>query len=109
MSNSSIKWILSQKGADKSRLKDVLELNDNEVDLISSLTQSRGEYSEAFLIAGDDRTVVAVDSTPIEYWLSTTDPRDLSKITELKQQFPKNSQWELLKELSTKFPKGVSQ
>lgn len=109
MSNSSIKWILSQKGADKSRLKDVLELNDNEVDLISSLTQSRGEYSEAFLIAGDDRTVVAVDSTPIEYWLSTTDPRDLSKITELKQQFPKSSQWELLKELSIKFPKGVSQ
>jgi conjugal transfer ATP-binding protein TraC len=82
LSNSATKWILMQKGADQKRLGEVLQLNPNEMELVASLSQERGKYSEAFLLSGDNRTVVAVESTPLEYWLSTTDPRDLAAIRE---------------------------
>ena len=106
--NSSIKWVLKQKGADKERLKEVLGLNPNEVDLISSLQQERGSYSEAFLMAEDARAVVIIESTPLEYWLATTDGRDLGKIEEFKKQNPEISQLEILKKLADKFPKGIA-
>lgn len=106
--NSSIKWVLKQKGADKDRLKEVLSLNPSEVDLINSLHQERGSYSEAFLMAEDARAVVVIESTPLEYWLATTDGRDLGKIEEFKNIFPEKSQLEILKELASKFPRGIA-
>lgn len=106
--NSSIKWVLKQKGADKDRLKEVLGLNPNEVELISSLQQERGSYSEAFLMAEDARSVVIIESTPLEYWLATTDGRDLGKIEDYKKKSPEVSQIEVLKKLAHDFPKGVA-
>jgi type-IV secretion system protein TraC len=106
--NSSIKWVLKQKGADKDRLKEVLSLNPNEVDLINSLHQERGSYSEAFLMAEDQRAVVVIESTPLEYWLATTDARDLGKIDEFKMQHPEMNNLEVLKVLSEKYPRGFA-
>lgn len=106
--NSAIKWVLKQKGADKDRLKEVLGLNPSEVDLINSLHQERGSYSEAFLMAEDARAVVVIESTPLEYWLATTDGRDLGKIEEFKKTHPEKSQLEILQELSVKFPRGIA-
>lgn len=106
--NASIKWILKQKGADQERLKSVLSLNENEADLIVSLHQERGSYSEAFLMAEDHRAVVAIESTPLEYWLATTDPRDLGKIEVEKSKHPSYSNLEILKKLSSLHPKGVA-
>ena len=106
--NSSIKWVLKQKGADKDRLKEVLSLNPNEVELISSLHQERGSYSEAFLMAEDARVVVAIESTPLEYWLATTDGRDLGKIEEYQKAYPTENSICILKRLAKDFPKGVA-
>ncbi len=106
--NSSIKWVLKQKGADKERLKEVLSLNASEVDLISSLHQERGVYSEAFLMAEDARAVVAIESTPLEYWIATTDGRDLGKIEDYKKKFETQSQLEILKKLAIEFPRGFA-
>lgn len=106
--NSSIKWVLKQKGADKERLKEVLGLNPNEVELISSLHQERGSYSEAFLMAEDARALVAIESTPLEYWLATTDGRDLGKMDEYKKNFDSCSQLEVLKKLASDFPRGFA-
>ena len=106
--NSSIKWVLKQKGADNDRLKEVLGLNPNEVDLISSLGQERGSYSEAFLMAEDSRAVVIIESTPLEYWLATTDGRDLGRIEDYKKQYSEISQLEILKKLAFEFPRGVA-
>jgi len=107
LSNSSIKWILMQKGADQARLKEVLQLNDNEAQLITTLYQERGVYSEAFLMAGDQRSVVAIESTPLEYWIATTDPRDLSKFEEELNKSSNHSQLEVLKELARAYPQGM--
>ncbi len=106
--NCSTKWVLKQKGADKERLKDVLSLNPNEIALIDSLRQERGEYSEAFLMVEDARSVVLIDSTPLEYWLATTDGRDLGKIEDYKLKYKHHSNLEILKLLAESFPKGIA-
>jgi conjugal transfer ATP-binding protein TraC len=105
--NTSIKWVLSQRGADTSRLKDVLQLNDNELSWIAHLHQERGVYSQAFLMAGEQHAVVAIEPTPLEYWIATTDPRDLAKFEEIQKQSPELSQLEVLTLLSEQFPRGV--
>jgi type IV secretory pathway VirB4 component len=108
LSNSSVKWLLMQKGADQARLKEVLQLNDNEMALVSSLHQERGVFSEAFLIAGDNRAVVAIEPTPLEYWIATTDARDLSKIEETECAEPNLSKVEILTRLSRLYPEGMA-
>ena len=88
-------------------MKESLGLNDNEVALIQSLQQKKGEFSEAFLIAGPNRrTVAVIEPTPLELWISTTDPRDLTLIEKTKQENPELSQLEILKMLAKKYPKG---
>lgn len=108
LSNSSVKWCLTQKGADQARLKEVLQLNENEMELVASLRQERGLYSEAFLMAQDNRAVVAIDSTPIEYWIATTDPRDLAEFEEETKKTSGENPLEVLKNLATRFPRGVA-
>ncbi|HEX7675882.1 MAG TPA: DUF87 domain-containing protein [Bdellovibrio sp.] len=88
MPNSSLKWILRQKGADQKNIKAVLGLNDREMDLISNLESKKGYFSEAFLIAEDKRQVVRIESVPLEYWLFTTDPADIAYMNELKAKNP---------------------
>ncbi len=109
MPNSSIKWIMKQKGANLESLKTALQLNDREIGLVTSLRSEKGEYSEAFLMCEDKRGVVRVEAIPMEYWLFTTDPKDLSLINDLKNQNPNFSDFELLRFASEKYPKGASQ
>lgn len=88
MPNSSIKWLLKQKGANQESLKSALQLNDREMSLVSSLTSEKGFFSEAYLMAEDKRQVVRIESTPLEYWLFTTDPGDIALIETTKQKNP---------------------
>ncbi|NQZ18571.1 MAG: ATP-binding protein [Bdellovibrionales bacterium] len=108
MTNSSIKWLLRQKGADENRLQEVLRLNDNELGLISSLHQEKGVYSEAFLICEDNRSVVVVESTPYEYWLATTDPKDIKEFDRVKYENPDFTQLQIIEQLAKEYPNGVS-
>jgi conjugal transfer ATP-binding protein TraC len=108
LSNSAIKWVLMQRGADQDRLREVLQLNPNEMQLVTSLQQERGRYSEAFLMAGDQRGLVVVESTPLEYWLATTDPRDLAQIDLEKKKSPHLDNLSLVRKLAEEFPQGVS-
>lgn len=108
--NCPVKWILLQNQSDFTQTRDALGLNENEVALIQSLRQEKGEYSEAFLVAGSERHVVAViEPTPLELWIATTDPKDLAKIEEMKREAPHLSQLEILKQLAADFPRGAGQ
>lgn len=107
--NCSVKWILMQNQSDFTKMKDAIGLNDNEIALIQSLHQKKGEFSEAFLVAGPDhRTVAVIEPTALELWIATTDPRDLSKIEETRKSNPNLSQLEILKMLAAQYPKGVA-
>src|SRR5690606_30647782 len=101
------KWILKQKGADQARLQEVLDLNTNEMALIESLRQERGKYSEAFLMCEDDRSLVAIESTPLEYWIATTDPRETSLIQRRLLENPSLSEWDCLCALAHEYPTGL--
>ncbi len=105
--NSSTKWLLMQKGANQERLREVLQLNDTEVALIASLYQERGRFSEAFLMTGDHRSVVAIEPTPMEYWIATTDPRDVAYFENFKSENPNLDPIEALYQIAAAKPFGV--
>lgn len=108
MTNSSTKWLLTQRGADKERLKSVLELNDSEIALISSLHQVSGSYSEGFLMCENKKSVVVVDCTPYEYWLATTAPKDLALMESEKENHPELDQEKLIFHLAELYPQGAN-
>lgn len=106
LTNSSIKWILKQKGTDKARLKAVLSLNDTEVSLTESLTQKRGHYAEALLMLEDRHFIAIIEPTPIEYWNATSNPVDTTIIEQRKLIQPNSSNTEILSELAHEYPNG---
>ncbi len=105
--NASVKWLLKQTGGNLPSLQKILRLNERELKLVESLTSKKGFYSEAFLIAGDDKQIVKIESTPLEYWLSTTDPLDLKALEHLALVRPNDPSFELLQEMAMKFPNGA--
>lgn len=105
--NCPVKWVLLQNQSDFTRMRQSLGLNDNEISLIQSLHQVKGEYSEAFLIAGPNHTVAVIEPTPLELWIATTDPRDLALIEKFRNENPHLSQIDALKKLSQLYPKGA--
>ena len=58
-------------------------------------------------MAGEQHAVVAIEPTPLEYWIATTDPRDLAKFEEIQKNSPNLSQLEVLTQLSESYPRGV--
>lgn len=107
MPNSSIKWILKQPGADFKRLSEVLRLNEREISQVQSLVQVKGQYSEAFLVCEDKKAVVSVESTPLEYWLATTDPKDFS-LMKLEEERTGKAGLLLIEHLAMHFPSGAA-
>ena len=104
--NSSIKWVLKQPGADFNRLAEVLRLNPRESEAVQALSQSKGKFSEAFLMAEDRRAVVSIEATPVEHWLATTDPKDFACMRAEREKTGKSG-LELIEHLATRFPNGA--
>lgn len=95
--NSSIKWILKQTGGGVANLREELKLNEKEIQLIADLKSVKGKYSSAFLMCEEDRQVVQVEATPLEYWLATTDPSDIKILKDISEQNSQLSELEVLK------------
>ena len=83
LNNTATKYILLQRG-DTATLQNALKLNTKEVQLIDSLSQCKGQYSEAFMSQGHASGVIRVCPTPLEYWLATSDSRDNLHLSELR-------------------------
>lgn len=105
--NSPIKWLLKQKEARLEVLESALRLNEKELSIIGSLTSVKGKYSEVFLMAGENRKLIQVESTPLEYWLFTTDPADYSLLEKTKRLKPELSDFEILRSLADSHPSGA--
>jgi type IV secretory pathway VirB4 component len=106
--NCAIKWLLPQPEVDGVRLSEILNLNEKEVVLVKQLRQVKGVYAHAFLMAQGTHAVVTTQSFPLEYWLATTDPRDLAAIEKLAQMEPELPRFAALSRLSEEYPQGVS-
>lgn len=106
LNNTATKFVMLQRG-DSEALKNVLKLNKQELQLIQSLHQRKGEYSEGFMIEGDHRQVIRVFPSPMEYWLATSDSQDNNYLAELRSQGL--SLVQAIEKASNHFPKGVAQ
>ncbi|MCB9093494.1 MAG: hypothetical protein H6621_00375 [Halobacteriovoraceae bacterium] len=105
INNSATKFILLQRG-DSNILKSTLKLNQQELNLIQSLEQRKGEYSEALMIEGDSRQVIRIFPSPFEYWLSTSDASDNHYINELQQSGL--NLVEAIKKAARTYPNGIA-
>ncbi len=105
MNNTATKFIMLQRG-DSEILRESLKLNPQELSLIHSLQQKKGEYSEGFLIEGDHRQVIRIHPGPIEYWLSTSDSQDNAYLAKLQNDDMTLA--EAIKQAATHYPNGVA-
>lgn len=106
LNNTATKFIMLQTG-DSEVLKNTLKLNNQQVDLIYSLEQRKGEFSEGFLIEGERRQVVRIYPSPFEYWLSTSDAEDNKYLQEIQSNGLNLVQ--SIELAAQKYPNGVSQ
>ncbi|MBS1958988.1 MAG: ATP-binding protein [Bdellovibrionales bacterium] len=106
MNNTATKFILLQRG-DSEILKNALKLNGQELNLIYSLEQRKGEFSEGFMIEGDHRQVIRIYPSPFEYWLSTSDASDNRHIQELREGGL--SLVQAIEEAARTYPNGIAQ
>jgi type-IV secretion system protein TraC len=106
MNNTATKFVMLQRG-DSDILRDTLKLNGQELGLIHSLTQRKGQYSEGFMIEGDHRQVVRIYPSPFEYWLSTSDAQDNLFLANLKGEGL--SLVEAIEKAAALYPEGISQ
>lgn len=106
LNNTATKFIMLQRG-DSEVLRETLKLNNQELNLIHSLGQKKGEYSEGFMIEGDHRQVVRIYPSPFEYWLSTSDAQDNAYLAELKESGLDLVQ--AIEKAAHHYPNGVTQ
>ncbi len=106
MNNTATKFILLQRG-DSEILKNGLKLNSQELNLIYSLEQRKGEFAEGFMIEGDHRQVIRIYPSPFEYWLSTSDASDNRHLQELREKGM--SLVEAIEEAALTYPNGIAQ
>ena len=106
LNNTATKFVMLQRG-DMNILAKNLKLNAREIELIASLGQKKGHYSEGFLIKGDDRQIVRVFPTPLEYWLATSDAEDNGYLDSLVAQGIDLQS--AIKRASEEYPNGMSQ
>lgn len=106
MNNTATKFILLQRG-DSEILRDALKLNSQELNLVFSLEQRKGEFAEGFMIEGDHRQVIRIYPSPFEYWLSTSDASDNFYIQELREKGLTLVQ--AIEEAARTYPNGINQ
>lgn len=105
LNNTATKFVMLQRG-DSEILRNALKLNSQELNLIYSLEQRKGEYSEGFMIEGDHRQVVRIYPSPFEYWLSTSDASDNHYLEKLKMQGHKLV--DAIEIAAIKYPTGIA-
>jgi conjugal transfer ATP-binding protein TraC len=88
LQNAPIKILLRQERETVSTLKEELKLSPEEVQLVSSVTTVPGVRSEFYLRTSWGSGVGILYLSPIMYWVTTTDFRDIEryrrKLAELK-------------------------
>lgn len=85
LNNTATKLVMLQKG-DTNVLREALKLNSQELRLIQSLEQRKGQFSEGFLMEGESRQIIRIEPSPLEYWISTSDARDNQFLNQMREE-----------------------
>jgi type IV secretory pathway VirB4 component len=105
--SSSCKYIL-KVGENPQPIADSLDLSEADVDNILSLQKISGHFSEVFIKHGEKKFVARIVPTPIEYWTSTTDPKDLTIQNDFETKFPHFTRMTTIIELASQYPYGFA-
>jgi type-IV secretion system protein TraC len=106
LNNTATKILMLQRG-DIDILRKTLKLNSQELELIQSLKQMKGHYSEGFLIEGLESQVIQVHPSPLEYWLATSDANDNNYLYGLIEDGMNFN--EAVGKAAEKYPHGINQ
>jgi len=98
ISNSFVKYVLKlQKGYE---LLPQFQLTEPEIEEVRNLNAVKGKYSEVFLKFSNNCRVIRIEPSALDYQICTTDPDDLKKETQYRQEHPKASDLEVMKGLA---------
>lgn len=114
LGNSNTRFILRQNSAPTvESITKYFNFNEQEKRLIESLQIKKGEYSEVFFSQSKElhniSSKMIIYPTPIEYWVATTDSKDLDCFEAIKDQFLDLNLYETLQKCAEEFPHGVGQ
>ena len=98
--NTTSVFILRQRKIDWKDFQECLDFNDDEIEVIKSLTIEKGHFSEFFFMQDENKAIIRLIPDPLSYWICTTDGFDRSTIQEMEEQFPGLTKLEILKKLS---------
>jgi len=66
--------IFKQSSTDLEHLQNIFELNDREKQILSSLHQVRGKYSQALMIIGEHKNTLNIRADAMARWICTSEP-----------------------------------
>jgi hypothetical protein len=99
LDNCQTQFLFAQSRSVAERIGRLLELNEQELARIQSLTQVRGAYSNAFFVHGTSRNILTVRPDPATRWLNTTEPTyDLPRLERALKESGGDI-WEAIREL----------
>jgi len=98
LTNSYIKYILRLQKSHE--VLNQFALNEQEIDVVKSLTSIRGKYSELLVKYMDKTQVLNILVPKADYWICTTDPEDLQTENKERKQNPQANELEILKKLA---------
>ncbi|MBF0362740.1 MAG: ATP-binding protein [Oligoflexia bacterium] len=88
LQNTPSRIILKQRGIDWKDFQKILDLKEIEIEIIKSLRQEKGKYSEFYFLQDQNSTILMLEPDQLSYWICTTDPMDKVKISEFQRENP---------------------
>jgi hypothetical protein len=104
--NSDTKIVLRQNNAEDYDSLEKMGFNPNEIDLMKNMQWVKGVHADFFLKMGDNSVVLRHAPSKLEYWVSTTNGKDLA----LQDKYLEENKGDLLatiKKLANDFPLGA--
>jgi conjugal transfer ATP-binding protein TraC len=86
LANAVNRIFLAQNPEVIERMKETLSLTEAEVNILNSIKTRKGEYSEAFVKLEERQGIIRLIPSEFSYWLFTTDPKDIQKLTEIQEK-----------------------
>ena len=107
MGNSATTYLL-RHGRNHEQIGKQFQLNERELYHFQRLEMRRYEFTEILVLHGQQHFVGRVVLSPLEYWMTTSDPSDIALEQAIKEQYPNRSLFARLCVLSEKYPKGAA-
>jgi TraG P-loop domain len=100
--NSTLQLLLAQHPHELPRLKEALDLTDQEAAIVAQLRTVKGQYAQMLWINGErGRAKVSLPVGPLEYWMYTSDPLRDAPAREAAIERHRGDVWAAIYELAT--------